>query len=338
MQHFAMGRPTRDHGWCAVLISACALLTVVAACSEPPPETKPDATAADAGQDAGPNSSPIAVIAGPSEVQHPRGFLAELDGTGSSDPDGDPLYYFWSVVGPTGASQCTTHQGVTNQSLFQVTPPCDGNYTVLLFVQDARMASSSTVHVLLQVTNQYYAEAGDNRGASLGQTLTLSAAASVLPTEPGIVDYNWALLTRPPGSSATIVNARDQEAQFTPTDPHASYEIALDVSYNGIRLTTDRFFVNVLNSTPVASAGDDTSVSVSGTVALDGSMSMDPDGDGLSYAWVLQGPTMGATLTGETTATPSFTAGSAAGSITVQLTVSDVFGGVDSDTVVVTVQ
>ena len=63
------------------------------------------------------------------------------------------------------------------------------------------------------------------------------------------------------------------------------------------------------NEAPVANAGADKTVVAGTSVMLDGSGSTDADGDSLTYHWTLKSkPTdSAATLTGNTTATPSFT-------------------------------
>jgi hypothetical protein len=91
------------------------------------------------------------------------------------------------------------------------------------------------------------------------------------------------------------------------------------------------------NLVPVASAGGDQGVPVGATVDLDGSGSMDGDGDALTYQWSLISVPGGsvAGLTGETTVGPSFVA-DLAGTYVASLVVND--GQADSlpDTVRVT--
>lgn len=91
------------------------------------------------------------------------------------------------------------------------------------------------------------------------------------------------------------------------------------------------------NAAPTADAGTDGTVDEGATVTLDGTGSSDPDGDTLTYSWTqLGGPAV--TLTGEDTATPSFTAPavSAATDLTFELTVDD-GTATDTDTVRITV-
>ncbi len=82
--------------------------------------------------------------------------------------------------------------------------------------------------------------------------------------------------------------------------------------------------VNNLNRPPVANAGIPQTVSAEDPVTLDGTLSSDPDGDPLVYAWVQTGGSP-VTLVGANTATPSFTAPYvlAAETLTFALTVTD---------------
>ena len=93
------------------------------------------------------------------------------------------------------------------------------------------------------------------------------------------------------------------------------------------------------NQDPVANAGADQTNAVVGTeVSLNGEASTDPDtNDTLSYAWAFTSQPSGssATLSSETTATPSFTP-DVAGDYIAQLTVSDGNGGSSTDSVTVT--
>ncbi len=92
------------------------------------------------------------------------------------------------------------------------------------------------------------------------------------------------------------------------------------------------------NRAPTANAGVDRTVASGELVTLDGSASSDPEG-GLSYSWVqTAGPTV--SLTGATTATPTFTAPNiliGSGVVAFTLTVTDAANATATDAVIVNV-
>ena len=93
------------------------------------------------------------------------------------------------------------------------------------------------------------------------------------------------------------------------------------------------------NAPPLAIAGSDQSVNAAATVALDGSASYDPEGSAITYNWSQTGGTT-VSLSGRTTAGPTFTAPQPAGNsviLTFSLTVTDEAGATDTDTINVTV-
>ncbi len=94
-----------------------------------------------------------------------------------------------------------------------------------------------------------------------------------------------------------------------------------------------------VNHAPTANAGADQQANATASVSLSGSAT-DPDGDTLTYRWAQTGGSPTATLTGATTATPSFTtpAVNADTTLSFTLTVSDGHGGTATDTVDVLVK
>lgn len=97
------------------------------------------------------NQAPTAVISGPTTGVEAS--LISLDGSSSSDPDGDPLTYSWSFDSVPGGSALG---GVTGSSAgFDFTPDVAGSYVAQLIVNDGQLSSSSvTQEVVVSAANQ----------------------------------------------------------------------------------------------------------------------------------------------------------------------------------------
>ena len=87
----------------------------------------------------GANPAPVA-SAGPDQ-NIPTGSLATLDGSGSSDADGDTLTYHWSLASrPAGSSAALSDSTVVNPAF---TADVDGAYVVSLIVNDGAVDSAA---------------------------------------------------------------------------------------------------------------------------------------------------------------------------------------------------
>ncbi|MCH7967527.1 MAG: hypothetical protein IIB02_08980, partial [Thaumarchaeota archaeon] len=121
-------------------------------------------------------------------------------------------------------------------------------------------------------------------------------------------------------------------------------EYAVDViaSYLGktVSNTSAMFVIGTVpsggsgNNAPIANAGSDTPLTHPNTLLLDGSGSSDPDGDTLTYSWVIQSGL--GSLSNENTVAPTYTTAGATTAIIV-LTVTDDTGKSSTDTVTITV-
>ena len=83
------------------------------------------------------NRAPVADAGGDQSVL--AGEPAQLDGSGSSDPDGDPLTYAWTIIAaPSGSSATLSDPTAQTPSL---TPDLPGLYSVQLIVNDSALDS-----------------------------------------------------------------------------------------------------------------------------------------------------------------------------------------------------
>ncbi len=120
-------------------------------------------------------------------------------------------------------------------------------------------------------------------------------------------------------------------------DAYSAYTATYWVDDVGVETVATGYIGPMTNLPPAVNAGADQSVTASSTVNLSATAS-DSDGSIASYAWTFDYPTSGApSLTGGTTATPSFTAGAAGSLYVLRCTVTDNGGTTAADTVEVSV-
>ena len=160
-----------------------------------------------------------------------------------------------------------------------------------------------------------------------------------------VTGYSW---TQTAGTNVDLSNAAAASPTFVAPQVTANEGLTFSLTVtddDGAASTADTVTITVQkvmasNRDPVADAGDDLPANENTPVQLDGSDSVDPDGDPLTYSWVHAGGLAVTDLTGANTASPMFTApevGTSGGTVLFRLTVSDGNGGSDTDTVTITV-
>jgi hypothetical protein len=279
------------------------------------------------------NSSPVA-NAGPDQSVH-VGDVAHLDGTGSTDVDGDALTPEWTVVSVPQGSTATLSDPLSFQPTFGIDQP--GSYVLQLIVHDATDTSLPDTVTVTTANSAPVANAGLDQHAIVGRVVQLDGSHSS-DADHDPLTYQWTFTARPTGSTASLVGELTVTPTFTP-DIAGTYLVQLMVNDGVVDSAPATVLITTTeNVRPVANAGPDQEVALGVTVHLDGSQSSDADGDPLTYQWALLGAPEGSTVTlsTSTTVTPSFTP-DFAGTYVGQLIVND--SQVDSapDTVVVTV-
>lgn len=238
------------------------------------------------------NNVPIADAGTDSTIEF--GQSAELDGSASSDPDGDTLTYAWTIK--SGPDTSIGQLSNTSAAKPVFTPSRKGIYTLSLVVTDNEFLSSAPDDVVVTTTNHApRAEAGDDINLIFFRTAHLSGSGTDADSDP--LTYKWAIISCPGGSTAELSSTTIADPTFTP-DVKGTYVIGLIVNDGEDDSSQDIMTINVYNNAPAAEAGPDYSfIFGSGeTVHLDGSASSDPDeGTTLSYHWIVTSAPYGST-------------------------------------------
>ena len=181
------------------------------------------------------------------------------------------------------------------------------------------------------------AKTGPIQNVSIDTVVTLDGSTSSDPNKD-LITYKWEFTSKPAGSGASLVSDTSAKPTFK-ADIAGTYVIKLVVSDGKLSsaAATATVVASLNNSAPVAKAGAAQSVSVLADVTLDGTASLDADGNLLTYRWAIVSKPEGseAVLKFSTTPIPKFTADKI-GIYVVGLVVND--GRFDSEPSVVTVQ
>ena len=242
-----------------------------------------------------------------------------LDGSGSSDPDGDEITFNWafsrvpeSSVFSTSAAMIDDSAGSSSRfgaEAFSVNnisdpvssflPDVEGIYIVTLVVTDSTGLSSIEDAVVYNIEGGQLpvANAGADIALSEGGTAQLDGSASFDPMGRSL-SYNWRVASGPAASTITTPdNPTSSTPSLTPDAP-GLYVVSLMVN-NGVgNSNPDAVSVRVSSNDPqppVAYAGEDITAEDCSSIPLDATGSYDPNNDALTYSWALQSKPMDST-------------------------------------------
>jgi hypothetical protein len=168
-----------------------------------------------------------------------------LDGTSSSDPDGDDLTYQWTLSGPSGSDASLTDPSGTTPSF---TPDETGVYSAVLEVSDGEATDRDTVDVRVEnqaPTADAALASGVSTPVSVGESVELDGTGSSDPDGDDLT-YSWTLST-PNNSDASLSDPSVAQPTFTP-DVEGDYTATLEVS-DGMASDSDDQTVTAETST-----------------------------------------------------------------------------------------
>lgn len=223
--------------------------------------------------------------------QADKGANVVLDGSNSSDPDGDELAFSWAFDTTPSGSTAALQNAQSQTPSF--TPDVDGTYVIELTVTDPEgLSDTDTTSIAVGTDNTPpVADAGNNISAEPNSTVTLTGTRSEDPDGDGL-SYQWTIDSQPQGSGASLSSGTSERAELT-VDLEGAYVVELEVTDTGGLSDTDTVTVNVSsdNQPPVARFSVPSEVEVGNTIAVNGTNSTDPDGDTLTYHWdVIEAP------------------------------------------------
>lgn len=173
---------------------------------DPPPNSPPTA---DAGDDRTVNS----------------GTTVTLDGTGSTDPDGDDLTYAWTQT----AGPATTLTGADTTTPTFTAPTGPATLTFTLTVTDPHDATDTDT-VTITVNGTPAADAGPDQSVRVGDTVTLDGSASSDPDGDDL-DFAW---TQTAGPTVDVDGADTVAPAFSappsPAGPTLPVVVAFDLT------------------------------------------------------------------------------------------------------------
>jgi hypothetical protein len=266
----------------------------------------------------------------------PPGTKVELDGSNSTDPDNDALTYNWKFTKTPENSTAELDNPKSKKTSFIA--DLEGEYIVQLIVNDGKVDSPPKT-VTITASKLPVADAGEDLEVFVDVEVELDGSKSTPATPGNTLTYAWSISKAAPDSTdATLTGETTAKPKFK-ADKAGEYEIQLIVTEDGNESKPDTVLLTAVEG-PIAHAGQDREVVIGNEVELDGSRSQAFQGRNLTYAWSISKAapdSTDATLTGETTVTPKFTADKE-GEYEIQLIVNDGVNDSDPATVKLTAQ
>jgi hypothetical protein len=229
------------------------------------------------------NQAPVANAGSDQSVY--VGSAVTLDGSGSTDVDGDPLTYHWAFTTKPAGSSVTLSNAIAVNPTFTVDKP--GSYVVSLVVNDGFVDSSNTATVTISTINVAPVTRDDTYFVDEDTTLTVAVPGVLVNDTDPDGDPLIAVLASGPSNGLLSFNAGGSFT-YTPSPNFSGSDTfmykANDGSSNS-NLAVVTITVRQVNDVPVAST-DGPYLGVTGIpVTMDASSASDVEGASLIFQW-----------------------------------------------------
>ena len=191
------------------------------------------------------NSAPVADAG--IDVSVNTGDVVNLDGSGSSDVDGDGLLYNWTLFSRPATSNATLIQATSSNPSF--TADVEGEFVLTLMVNDGALDSQTDSLIVTSSLSNHppVSNAGINQNVSTGDTVTLNGEASS-DVDNDSLSFSW-VLNVPSGSTAALSTNNTVMPTFV-TDKDGDYTATLTVNDGVLSSSPDSVLIQ--SSTAVA--------------------------------------------------------------------------------------
>ncbi|GJL53572.1 MAG: hypothetical protein NPIRA02_07040 [Nitrospirales bacterium] len=160
------------------------------------------------------------------------GDMIKLDGSGSSDPDSDPLTFLWRITSEPSGSAAVLDDPTAVMPTFLANVP--GTYIVKLVVNDGKENSAPDTVIISTDNLPPVADAGPDQLVMVGDSVKLDGRNSSDPDDDSIT-FQWQLTSVPVGSTATLLDGTGTMPTFLADLPgvYVARLIVNDGTFNG---------------------------------------------------------------------------------------------------------
>lgn len=210
-----------------------------------------------------------------------------LDGSASSDPEGEVLRYQWRQVGGPAVALQNADQAVASFSAPLVTEESRLQFELMVEDSEHSVSDQVTITLLPAVANRApSADAGPDQTTTAPAQITLDGSRSSDPDGDSL-RFTW---QQTEGPSVTLQNADMAMANFSVGDLSEAQTYVFRLTVSDGELADNDSVVVVLdprgrNRAPEARASGPAEVTAGDRVRFDAGDSSDPDGDRLFFSW-----------------------------------------------------